>query len=264
MTDAAPHSRPPLSPLALAAASLAVVLALVAALSGLGSRWGLWDFRMGFALLRWSAYGGIALFILSVVAVFVTRPGGPKRGFALAFFALVVSLVVTAVPWQWQRTARGVPGIHDITTDTENPPAFVAIAPLRANAPNPVEYAGPEAAAQQRAAYPDIRPLVLDLPPDRAFQRALDVAEGMGWEIVAADASAGRIEATDRTFWFGFEDDVVIRLTPTGERTVLDVRSKSRVGGGDAGTNAKRIRDYLQGVAGRRVAGGAASGGPGG
>jgi uncharacterized protein (DUF1499 family) len=68
----------------------------------------------------------------------------------------------------------------------------------------------------------------------------------MGWEIVAADVEEGRIEATDRTFWFGFKDDVVIRLTPSGERTIVDVRSKSRVGGSDVGTNARRIRSFLE------------------
>jgi uncharacterized protein (DUF1499 family) len=109
-----------------------------------------------------------------------------------------------------------------------------------------VDYAGPETAQQQREAYPDIRPLILDLPADRAFQRALDIADAQGWEIVDANAAEGRIEATDRTFWFGFYDDVVIRLTPLEGRTVVDVRSKSRVGRSDRGFNARRIRGYLE------------------
>jgi uncharacterized protein (DUF1499 family) len=246
MTDAtARRARPPLSPLAVAAAALALLAALIAALAGFGSRWGLWHFGTGFTLLEWTAYAGIALTLLSLAALFRTRPGGPRRGFLFAFLALVLSLVVFALPWQWRRTARSVPPIHDITTDTETPPQFVAIAPLRADAPNPMEYGGPEIAAQQREAYPDIQPLVLDLPRELAFQRALDAARESGWEIVAADPAAGRIEATDRTFWFGFLDDVVIRITPSGNRSIVDVRSLSRVGGGDAGTNAKRIRDYL-------------------
>jgi uncharacterized protein (DUF1499 family) len=155
-------------------------------------------------------------------------------------------LFVVVVPWQQRRSSRGVPPIHDISTDTENPPPFVAIAPLRADAPNPVEYAGPEAASRQRQAYPEIQPVVVGLPPDTAFVRALAAARAKRWEIVEANAAEGRIEATDRTFWFGFYDDVVIRITPSGTGSIVDVRSKSRVGRGDMGTNARRIRGYLR------------------
>lgn len=241
-----PPAQPrPLARIAVAAAGLAIAVAILAMLAGLGSRWGLWHFRTGFSLLRWATYGAIATVLVSAVAVAQTRPGTARRGFPLALGALVVSLLMVFIPWNWQRQAGNVPRIHDITTDTDNPPAFVAILPLRADAPNSAVYEGPEIAAQQRAGYPDIRPVVLDLPPERAFQRALDSARGMGWEIVAAEPAEGRIEATDQTFWFGFKDDVVIRLTPAGERTILDVRSVSRVGGSDVGTNAKRIREYI-------------------
>jgi uncharacterized protein (DUF1499 family) len=230
---------------ALAIFGIALLVALAAALAGFGSRWGLWHFGTGFRLLRWAAYGAIAAAALSVAALFWSRRKGSRGGFALALAGLVLSVVVLAVPLQHRQMAGGAPPIHDITTDTEDPPRFVAIAPLRADASNPVEYAGADAARLQRQAYPDIRPLILDLPPERAFQRALDVAEEQGWEIVDQSASEGRIEATARTFWFGFRDDVVIRLTPLGGRTVVDIRSKSRVGRGDMGANARRIRDYL-------------------
>jgi len=120
------------------------------------------------------------------------------------------------------------------------------VLPLRATAPNSAEYGGPEIAAQQRAAYPDIQPIVLPLAPTEAFQRALGAAREMGWEIVATDSAAGRIEATATTFWYGFKDDVVIRLTLTDGGTRVDVRSESRVGGSDIGTNARRIREYVK------------------
>ena len=245
-----PPSRRPVSKVALVAAGLAIAFGLLAILAGLGSRWELWTFRTGFTLLRWAVYGGIATAILALVAVVRTRPGSPRRGLPLAVFALVVSLAFAAVPWSWQRQARSVPPIHDITTDTENPPQFVDVLALRADAANTAEYGGPEIASQQRTAYPDIRPVVLSLPQDRAFQRALDAAESMGWEIVAAEPASGRIEATDQTRWFGFKDDVVIRLTPSGDRTILDVRSVSRVGRSDVGTNAARIRAYIGEVQG--------------
>lgn len=236
------------SVVALAALGLALLAGLTAALAGFGSRWGAWHFRSGFQLLEWAAYGAIAAAVVALIAMVLTRGGRGKRGFSVAAVAFLLALAVAYVPWSWLRTARSVPPIHDITTDLENPPEFAAVVPLRTRAPNPVEYGGPEVAVQQRRAYPDIRPLVLDLPRERAFQRALDTAQEMGWEIVAASPSAGRIEATDETFWFGFKDDVVIRLTALNDRTVVDVRSLSRVGGGDAGTNAKRVRGYLKAV----------------
>jgi uncharacterized protein (DUF1499 family) len=222
---------------------LALLVGLSAAMAGFGSRWGLWNFRTGFTVLRWAAYGGVAATLLAIPAIWVTRPGqGRRRG-------LLFAAPVFIIPMMWRARAGAVPPIHDITTDTNNPPQFEAIAPLRADAPNPVDYPGPEVAAQQLAAYPDIRPAVLDLPQERAFERALAAATAMGWEIVAVDAEDGRIEATDRTFWFGFRDDVVIRLTPSGERTIVDARSKSRVRDSDVGTNARRIRAYLERLA---------------
>ena len=63
--------------------------------------------------------------------------------------------------------------------------------------------------------------------------------------LVAAEAADGRIEATDTTFWFGFKDDVVVRVQPADNGSRIDVRSESRVGKSDVGTNARRIRAYL-------------------
>lgn len=197
-------------------------------------------------MLRWAAYAGIAVAVLSLVAVYRTRPGAPRKGLSLAVVAFLIAIATFLVPWQIQQMGQRLPPIHDITTDPENPPEFVAIAPLRADAPNPTEYGGREVAAQQRAAYPDIEPLRLAVPLDRAFDIALEAARDMGWSIVAADSTAGRIEAVDETFWYGFEDDVVIRLTPSDGQMVLDVRSVSRVGRGDLGVNARRIRSYLE------------------
>jgi uncharacterized protein (DUF1499 family) len=221
--------------LAIVAAFGALVLLLV---SGPGTRMGWWDFRLGFTLLRWAAYGAAAAFVFAAFALVL---GGARRRAALA---LVVSLGVFALPWTLQRQARGVPPIHDITTDTDDPPAFVAIVARRAGASNPPGYAGPEVAAQQKRAYPDLAPIVLAEPPDRAFERALAAVRSLGWEMVAADAREGRIEATDTTRWFGFKDDVVIRVRPAPSGSRVDVRSKSRVGRSDVGANAARIRRF--------------------
>lgn len=199
-------------------------------------------------MLRWAAYGGIAAAVLSLIALYRTRPGASRKGFPIALLAVMIALATFIVPWQVQRMGQRFPPIHDITTDVENPPDFVAISPLRADAPNPTEYGGQEVAAQQREAYPEIEPLQLAAPPEHAFEVALEAAREMGWSIVDADPAAGRIEAVDETFWYGFDDDVVVRLTPANGRTVLDIRSVSRVGRGDLGVNARRIRKYLDEV----------------
>ncbi len=245
MTDDTELRRREIPWLGVAVLGLALLVALLAVMAGFGSRWGIWHFRTGFTLLEWAAKGAMAVAALSLPVLWLTRPGSGRRGFILTLVGLALALTVVGVPWQWRRTAGTVPPIHDITTDLENPPPFVDVAPLRADAPNPVEYPGPEVAEQQRAAYPDLRPVILDTPLDASFERALDAVNRMGWTVVGTDPAAGRIEATDRTFWFGFRDDVVIRLTPSNGRTIVDVRSKSRVGRSDVGTNARRIRSYL-------------------
>jgi uncharacterized protein (DUF1499 family) len=153
---------------------------------------------------------------------------------------------VVWIPWSWKQRADRVPPIHDITTDLADPPAFEAVLPLRQDAPNPSEYGGDSIAAQQREAYPDLGPLTLDLPLDAAFRRAQEAARDMGWEIVDSDPARGRIEATATTPWFGFKDDVVVRVRPEDGGSRVDVRSVSRVGRSDVGTNARRIREYLE------------------
>ena len=150
---------------------------------------------------------------------------------------------------------RGLPSIHDITTDPESPPQFAALLPLRGGRASPAAYDGPAAAAQQRRAYPDIQPIYLDMPPSRALDAAAAVARDLGWQVVAVDPAAGTLEAVDTTFWFRFKDDIVIRVREEGARTRVDVRSKSRLGRGDLGANARRIRMFVSALSGPAKAG---------
>jgi uncharacterized protein (DUF1499 family) len=235
----------PRSRLAVLALLVAVLAALAAMAAGPGSRAGLWDFRGGFQVLKWASYAALAGAGLGVLGTLRTKPIGSKRGLGFAVLAIALGLATAWVPWSWKNKAESVPAIHDITTDTTSPPAFQAVLPLRADAPNPPEYGGDSIAQQQREAYPDIEPLLLDVPAAVAFERALEAAREMGWQIVAAEPAEGRIEATDTTFWFGFKDDVVVRVEPAAGGSRVDVRSVSRVGRSDVGTNAERIRDYL-------------------
>ena len=230
--------------------ALALLAAVSAVAAGFGSRFGLWHFRTGFMILSWAAWGGLGAAVLSLGGVVAAVKQRRFRSGILSLVGLGAGIAIVAVPLSWKMTARSVPAIHDITTDIDHPPQFVAILPLRKDAPNPAEYAGGEAAVQQRAAYPDIKTVILNLPRQEAFDRSLDAARVLGWRIVAAVPEEGRIEATDTTRWFGFTDDIVIRVTPADYRSLVDIRSVSRVGRSDVGTNARRIREFIKRLTG--------------
>ena len=233
---------------ALKITKLALPLALLGALlllvAGPGTRFGAWQYGTGLLLMRGAFFVGLAAAAFALILLIVpkTRQG---RAAPLAV-ALVIGLSTAWVPWNGYQTVMSLPFIHDISTDTENPPHFVDVVPLRAQASNPVEYGGDEVAKQQREAYADIRTLDFSQSADATFRQALKVAEEMGWDIVAAKPDEGRIEATATTLWFGFKDDVVIRIEPLPSGSRLDIRSKSRVGRSDVGANAARIRAFTE------------------
>jgi uncharacterized protein (DUF1499 family) len=220
----------------------AAIVACAVVASGFGARYGVWHFGVGFAILRYATYAGLAIAAIALVALLVPR--ARAGNVAPLAVSLVVALAASAVPLYWLQQARSVPPINDITTDTANPPVFVAIVPLRADSRVSTTYAGASTAEAQRKGYPDIKPVESAKPPAAAFDAALAAARDSGWQIVAADAATGRIEATATTPWFGFRDDVVIRVAPNGTGSRIDIRSLSRVGRGDLGANARRVRDF--------------------
>ena len=223
---------------------LALLALILLAASGPGVRLGLWPFTTGFQVMRWAAYCGLAA--AAAAAIGLAVPTWRARGWRALLFSLVLGGGVAYFPWNMLQQAKALPPIHDISTDLSDPPAFVAILSLRANAANSATYGGPEIAAAQRAAYPDIQPLTLPESTAKAYERALAAARRSGWEIIAASQPGGRIEATATTPWFGFKDDVVVRITPSADGSSrIDVRSVSRVGRSDVGANARRIRNYL-------------------
>jgi uncharacterized protein (DUF1499 family) len=184
--------------------------------------------------------------LLGLIALVLSLIGLMRRGSkGVALAGLLLGLLAAGIPANSINTARHSP-IHDVSTDTVNPPQFTAILPLRAaaKAANSTDYDA-KTAQLQKETYPDIGPSHLDLPPAQAFDRALAAARSMHWEIVASDPAQGRIEATATTFWFGFKDDVVVRIAAEGAGSRLDVRSLSRIGKSDVSANARRVRDYL-------------------
>ena len=201
-----------------------------------------------FLVLRWATFGALAATVVASFAwvwLSVTRA---TRGRAVAAAAAMLGILVAATPLYLYDQAQRLPKIHDISTDTDDPPSFVDVLPQRLGARNPVEYK-PETAIEQKRGYPDIVPLRLDVAPAEAFERAERAARAMGWQIVAASPDALRIEATDTTLFFGFKDDIVIRVHPQPQGSVVDVRSLSRIGGSDIGANARRVRAYLSRLA---------------
>ena len=165
---------------------------------------------------------------------------------ASAAIAVALSAVALGVPLSMLSKGKSVPPIHDISTDLINPPKFVAIAPLRADAPNPIAYAGEAAAAQQRQGYPELKTLSYLQSKAELVNAVEQAATNLGWELANTDTSEGVVEATDTTMWFGFEDDVVVRITDIGNKRLVDIRSKSRVGGSDLGKNAARIHGFIK------------------
>ncbi len=241
--------RDPLQRIVIGLAALTLIVALLAvvgtALSGFGTRMDWWEYRSGFSLLTWSAFAGIGTAFVSLPGIVLALKFGPRKSLIALVPALALGLVSAAPPILQVRIASKVPAIHDISTDLENPPAFVAIMPIRTGATNTAVHAGAELAEQQRRGYPDLGPRVFARPPGEVFELALAAAKEMNWEIVAAVPEEGRIEAMATTFWFGFTDDLVVRVAAHEDGSRVDVRSVSRVGVSDIGANARRIRKFL-------------------
>ena len=250
---ATPH--PPAGKMARAARLLAItglVLAIVCGiaelLAGLGYRWGWWHFRTGLLTMRWAASIDLGAVFITLAATLLAWKFGTRRTLVAAIHGLVLSLIVCRPPLYLYNQVNSLPRIHDISTDTLTPPQFVALLPLRQGAENSTVYLA-ETGVQQKKAYADVAPAMLDVPPVQALQRAEKAARAMGWEIVAVNAPESRIEATDTTLLFGFKDDVVIRVAANGGGSRIDVRSLSRIGRSDFGANAKRIRLFMRQLA---------------
>jgi hypothetical protein len=249
--------------------ALAIIAPLTFVVAALGAKLGLWSWQFGLGtltrdvgpkLLIASAVFGL----ISLALAFIVKP---RKGFVIAILALIIPVIGFVRLGAVQKKVASLPFIHDITTDTQNVPTFTnAILSERAKVEgvNTVDYVGKKARTSERdaegkpimklvsvlqtqtKAYADIRSLILEDEPDVVFGEAKAAAKQMGWALKSENAKAGIIEATDTTFWYGFEDDVVIRIRPSeGGGSVLDVRSISRIGGSDIGANAARIRKFL-------------------
>ncbi|MEO0982029.1 MAG: DUF1499 domain-containing protein [Pseudomonadota bacterium] len=256
---------------ALILSVLAVIWFLAAAL---GTKFGLWGWQFGLGQMYFS-WGPIVVGITGAVALaalVVSLIGAPrKRPFMLALGALFISGALIGRLFGLAAGAQSLPPIHDVQTDWERPVAFSQtlldaretagalnqvlanpVIPDGANARWPgmggMSNADAQAGAIEEERYEAIAPLTVGDAPGAVFDRAMGVVERRGWEVVTSDKAAGVIEATETSFWFGFKDDVAIRITAEGAGSRVDMRSVSRVGLSDLGANQKRIYLFLQDV----------------
>ena len=213
----------------------------------LATRSGVFGVRDAFGYIEWIVYGAAAVAAVSFVGGLQAIRHKRSAAIVMAGIGLVVALLIVWVPYSGRVALRASPLLSDITTDTQNPPVFVKAAELRESTAggNPITY-GPEKETLQTTHYPDIKPVRLSLPVDRAFERALAAVKDFGWSVVAADKAAGRIEAFETSMIFGFVDDVVVRVKAEDGGSRVDIRSSSRVGRRDAAVNANRVRKLIR------------------
>lgn len=243
----------PMSALATWGRRLAIFSAIAVLLSIAIIRFGFLEFKPALATL----FGALSLAGLSVLicfAAFIAIWNDGSRGMGRILVALLLDTAILAYPaylaWQYQK----LPPIHDITTDSIDPPKFEALARLRAGGDtNPVAYAGLYSAERQRIAYPEIEPVIVEVPPAKAFEIAMTIVTKRKWLLIDNRAPQpsrreGRIEAVARTPLMGFREDVSIRILPDGTGSRIDMRSSSRYFEHDLGSNAARLSKLIEDI----------------
>lgn len=263
--------------LARLALTISLLVPVYFAVAALGVKFGLFDWRFGLGtmIVQWGIFvlgGALALALLALLFVVVRAP---RRGWSLALIAVLIPAAGIGYLGYVREKSANIPPIHDVATNPEDAPVFSEkVMALRAETPdvNPVNslteplgsfpmyqgermapIASKSAGEIARAAYPDVRTLTVKAAPAEAYAAALAEAQSAGWEVVTSDAGAGVVEAIATTFWFGFRDDIAIRIRPApgGTGSEIDMRSTSRVGVSDLGANAARIKAFLAAVAAR-------------
>jgi hypothetical protein len=247
---------PVLAKITFAAFIVSLAVGLVASF---GTRLGFWGAGFGLGtLFPWCIYAGFFAFALGLVWMLSAMIANDSSGARYGLIGLIGAVLVLATPVYDYTSNLGLPPIHDISSDTERAPVFVALLTRRDNATNSPDYDGPKklsfmgkvstVSALQHKYYGEIHSISLLMSPEKLFKRAVTGAYGMGWNVIAVVPDEGRIEATDTTFFFGFTDDIVIRVKPAGMGAKLDIRSKARIGDDDEGRNAARVKAYIKRV----------------
>lgn len=232
-----------------ALAALGLLVALVAGgvigTAGIGHKYGAWNFDFAWStLIRYGFIAAVAGGALALLGLVIGLLRGKLGGFFTALIAIAVAAGVAYVPWTMREKAASLPAITDITTDFDNPPQFVALANMREMSESGSAYK-PENAAKQEQAYPDIATLVTPQSVPAVFGKASAAIKKLGWTLAEAVPDQGRIEATSVSEWFGFKEDVVVRIVPEGSGARVDIRSASRAASTDFGANAEHVRALI-------------------
>jgi Protein of unknown function (DUF1499) len=249
----APYQSEPVSGLATWARNLAVFSVVAVFVSIIIVRFGILEVKPALATF-FGALGLAALSVLLGLAAFAAIWQNGSRGMSRILVALLVDAAVLAYPAYLGLQYRKLPPIHDITTDPIDPPRFEALARLRnADGANTAVYAGLYSAEQQRAAYPDIETVELEVPVQRAYDVTLQLVTRRKWLVIderppQPPRRIGRIEAVARTPIMGFREDISIRVTPDGEDSRVDIRSSSRYFESDLGSNAARVTKLIDDI----------------
>lgn len=263
--EAVPTPSVPAKPASGFAGKAIFTLAVAAVFWGvgaaLGTGWGLWDWHSGFSGVDYSFLLALAVVVLGLLIGWIARRRGSSGPKLLRWLGIGIALVYAGWVTGWYYQARSVPAIHDISTDLADPPQFRMIELRKDNLDNvpgadreDMRALGPQQRWEtlHRASYADIRTVRIDKPVAEVMTSAERIARSRGWDIAGVDPNEGRLEATDTVSLFRFKEDIVLRVRPTedGSGSLVDMRSVSRVGDSDRGSNAKRIREFLADLTG--------------
>jgi Protein of unknown function (DUF1499) len=266
--EAVPHS-PPHAPVEAKKFDIQGSLILVAGvgallwglISALGTGWGFWEYTSGLKGVTWSFFLGIGALLFGALFGWRARKAIAPPPRARRWAGMLAAVVYVGWVGTFLVAALSVPAIHDVSTDLADPPTFQTLQ-LRAdnwdNIPGADDDDMKGLTPQQRwvvvhqKEYGDIRSVRINEPVPSVIAKAERLANDRGWDVAVALPEEGRLEATETSALFRFRDDVVLRVRPTdtGEGSVVDMRSVSRVGVSDLGMNAKRVRSFLADLTG--------------
>ncbi|MBW7960822.1 DUF1499 domain-containing protein [Bradyrhizobium sp. BR 10261] len=246
----APYQTEPVSSLATWARNLAVFAVVAVVVSVIIVRFDFLEMKPALATF----FGGLAIAGLSILfglAGFAAIWQNGSRGMARILLAFLIDGAILAYPTYQALLYRKLPHIYDVTTDPIDPPRFEALSRLRTgDGTNTAVYAGLYSAEQQRQFYPEIEPVELEIPVDRAYAIARQLVIKRKWTVIderepQPPRRMGRIEAVARTPIMGFREDVSIRVVPDGDDSRVDIRSASRYFDSDLGSNAARVTKFI-------------------
>jgi len=225
---------------------LAIPLLLGFPVAVIAYRLNLWEMGTSFKIIQYTGYASIVILAITLfVGIFAFIKKHKPIAERCACIAVLLAVPVIGLAMQASK-AKSLPFLHQVTTDTVNLPQFNAIVALRGEGSNPLAYDSEKLAPLQLQAYPELKPIISELTPQRAFLKAIQTAKSLGWEIISQQQEQGTIEAVDTTLLWGFKDDIAIRITATNTGSKIDLRSISRIGGTDLGANAVRVKNFIK------------------